>query len=324
MIEEKKHLFIGNIVAGNHVNDIFVLAEKSMAHKRNGDPFLNITLADKTGRIKGVVWDNVDQIAGEADTGDFVRVAGTAGEFRGAVQLVVKSLVGLAPDSVHPEDFIAASARNVDQMFERLTGLTDTMQPGPLNDLIAAVWADAELIAQFKRAPAAKLMHHAYLGGLLEHTLSMALLADKIAGHYHRVDRDLLLVGVILHDIGKTRELSYSRAIDYTDEGRLVSHIGIGLDIVASKIRGVENFPVELAALVKHMIVSHHGAKEFGSPEPPKTIEAILLNYIDEIDSRMNAIREFMDAEDPNARWTRYHRILERHFYIGGPSENGV
>ncbi len=324
MVEEKKHLFIGNIVAGSHVNDIFVLAEKSMAHKRNGDPFLNITLADKTGRIKGVVWDNVDQTAGAADAGDFVRVAATAGEFRGALQLVVKSLVGLAPDSVHPEDFIAASTRNVDQMFERLTGLTDTMQPGPLNDLIAAVWADTGLVAQFKRAPAAKLMHHAYLGGLLEHTLSMALLADKIAGHYHRVDRDLLLVGVILHDIGKTRELSCSHVIDYTDEGRLVSHIGIGLEIVESKIRGVENFPAELAALVKHMIVSHHGAREFGSPEPPKTIEAVLLNYIDEIDSRMNAIREFMDAEDPNARWTRYHRILERHFYIGDPPENGV
>ncbi len=324
MIEEKKHLFIENIIAGTHVNDIFVLAEKSMAHKRDGDPFLNITLADKTGRIKGVVWDNVDQIAGAANAGDFVRVAATAGEFRGAVQLVVKSLVGLEPDSVHPEDFIAASTRNVDQMFERLAGLTDTMKPGPLSDLMAAVWADADLVAQFKRAPAAKLMHHAYLGGLLEHTLSMALLADKIAGHYNRVDRDLLLIGVILHDIGKTRELSYSHTIDYTDEGRLVSHIGIGLDIVESKIRRVENFPAELAARVKHMVVSHHGAKEFGSPEPPKTIEAVLLNYIDEIDSRMNAIRDFMDAEDPNARWTSYHRLLERHFYIGDSPANGA
>lgn len=324
MVEEKKNLFIGDIVAGSHVNDIFVLAEKSMAHKRDGNPFLNVTLADKTGRIKGVVWDNVDQIASAANPGDFVRVAATAGEFRGAIQLVVKSLVGLGPESVHPEDFIAASTRNVDQMFERLTGLTDAMQPGPLSDLMAAIWDDTDLVAQFKRAPAAKLMHHAYLGGLLEHTLSMALLADKIAGHYHRVDRDLLLAGVILHDIGKTRELSYSHTIDYTDEGRLVSHIGIGLEIVESKIRSVKDFPAELAVLVKHMVVSHHGAKELGSPEPPKTIEAVLLNYIDEIDSRMNAIREFMDAEDPDARWTSYHRLLERHFYIGGFSANGA
>lgn len=324
MVEEKKHLFIIDIVAGSHVNDIFVLAEKSMAHKRDGNPFLNITLADKTGRIKGVVWDNVDQIAGAANAGDFVRVAATAGEFREAMQLVVKSLVGIEPDSVQPEDFIAASTRNVDQMFERLTGLTDAMQPGPLSDLMAAVWADADLVVQFKRAPAAKLMHHAYLGGLLEHTLSMALLADKIAGHYHRVNRDLLLVGVILHDIGKTRELSYSHTIDYTDEGRLVSHIGIGLEIAESKIRNVKDFPAELAALIKHMVVSHHGAREFGSPEPPKTIEAVLLNYIDEIDSRMNAIREFMDAEDPNARWTSYHRLLERHFYIGDTPASGA
>jgi 3'-5' exoribonuclease len=324
MVEEKKHLFIGDIVAGSHVNDIFVLAEKSMAHKRDGNPFLNITLADKTGRIKGVVWDNVDQIAGAANAGDFVRVAATAGEFRGAMQLVVKSLVGIDPDSVYPADFIPAGTRNVDQMFERLTGLTDAMQPGPLSCLMAAVWADTDLVAQFKRAPAAKLMHHAYLGGLLEHTLSMALLADKIAGHYNRVDRDMLLVGVILHDIGKIRELGYSHTIDYTDEGRLVGHIGIGLEIVDSKIGIVKNFPAELAAQIKHMLVSHHGAREFGSPEPPKTIEAVLLNYIDEIDSRMNAIREFMDAEDPNARWTSYHRLLERHFYIGDPPASGA
>jgi 3'-5' exoribonuclease len=323
-VETKKHLFIEAIVAGSQVNDLFVLAEKSMAHKRDGNPYLNITLADKTGRIKGVVWDNVDRVSGVADAGDFVRIAATAGEFRGAVQLVVKSLAGIDPDSVHPDDFIAATTRNVDQMFERLTGLTAAMQPGPLHNLMSAVWADADLVAQFKRAPAAKLMHHAYLGGLLEHTLSMALLADKIAGHYHRVDRDLLLVGIVFHDIGKTRELSYGHTIDYTDEGRLVNHIGIGLEIVESKIRSVKEFPAGLAAQVKHMVVSHHGAREFGSPEPPKTIEAVLLNYIDEIDSRMNAIREFMDAEDPNARWTGYHRLLERHFYIGDVPANGA
>ncbi len=324
MVEQTKRVFIEEIAAGHHVNDIFVLAEKNMAHKRDGNAYLNVTFADKTGRIKGVVWDNVEPIAAAAEAGDFVRVAATAGEFRGALQMVVKSLAAVEPDSVRPEDFIAATTRNVKQMFERLTGLTDAMQPGPLRDLMAAFWADDDLVAQFKRAPAAKLMHHAYIGGLLEHTLSMALLADKIAGHYNRVDRDLLLVGAILHDIGKTRELSYGHSIDYTDEGRLISHIGIGLAIVESKIGAVKDFPAELAALVKHMIVSHHGAREFGSPEPPKTIEAVLLNYIDEIDSRMNSIREFMETADPSARWTSYHRLLERHFFIGDPPTTGV
>jgi 3'-5' exoribonuclease len=145
----------------------------------------------------------------------------------------------------------------------------------------------------------------------------MALLADKVAGHYSGVDRDLLIVGAVLHDIGKIRELSYDVAIDYTDEGRLLSHIAIGLEIVQAKIQSLAEFPPEQAALVKHMIVSHHGAREFGSPEPPKTIEAVLLNYIDEIDSRVNGIREFMAADDPDAPWTAYHRLLERQFYKG-------
>jgi 3'-5' exoribonuclease len=324
MSEKKKTVFISDIVAGMAVSDIFVLADKNMAHKRDGNPFLTITLADKTGRIKAVVWDNVEQIAAAANPGDFVRVGAAAGEFRGVMQLVVKSLAALEPESIHPEEFIAGSARNVNQMFERLSGLTDSIRPGPLKDLMAAFWSDADFVDLFKRAPAAKMMHHAYLGGLLEHTLSMALLADKISSHYSRVDRDLLLAGVILHDVGKIRELSYNHHIDYTDEGRLVGHIGIGLGIVESKIRTLDGFPSELSALIKHMIVSHHGAREFGSPEPPKTIEAVLLNYIDEIDSRINAIREHMDAEDSNARWTSYHRLLERHFYLGDPPTTGA
>ena len=169
----------------------------------------------------------------------------------------------------------------------------------------------------FKRAPAAKKMHHAYIGGLLEHTLSMTLLADKIAGHYSGVDRDLLIAGAVLHDIGKLRELSYQNTIDYTDEGRLLSHITIGIEMVNAKIAAIEGFPKETADLVKHMIVSHHGTRAFGSPEPPKTIEAVLLNYIDEIDSRVNAIREFMAADDADEPWTAYHRLLERQFFKG-------
>jgi 3'-5' exoribonuclease len=180
-----------------------------------------------------------------------------------------------------------------------------------------AFWNDGQLVQLFKQAPAAKKMHHAYLGGLVEHTLSMALLADKVAGHYSGVDRDLLIVGAIFHDIGKVRELTYDASIDYTDEGRLLSHITIGLEIIDAIIQTLDDFPDQKATLIKHMIVSHHGAREFGSPEPPKTLEAVLLNYIDEIDSRVNAIREFMANDDPTAQWTAYHRLLERQFYKG-------
>jgi 3'-5' exoribonuclease len=316
VIEEKKK-FVCDIVAGDGVNDIFMLAEKSMAHKRDGNPFLNLTLADKSGQIKGVVWDNAAQIASYANAGDFVRIQAAAGEYRGTLQLVVKSLSTVPANVLSPEDFLPASTRNVNKMFDRLRALTDTIASQCLRALMDAFWNDADLVRLFKRAPAAKKMHHAYLGGLIEHTLSMSLLADKVAGHYSGVDRDLLIVGAVLHDIGKIRELAYDVNIDYTNEGRLLSHIVIGLEIVNAKIQSLAGFPDEQAALIKHMIVSHHGAREFGSPEPPKTIEAVLLNYLDEIDSRVNAIREFMAADDPDAAWTSYHRLLERQFYKG-------
>lgn len=317
---ESKVKFVEDLIAGESVDEVFVLADKNMGHKRDGNPFMNVTLADKSGQVKGVVWDDVARMAASAQTGDFVRVTAQAGEYRGVLQLVVKNMVKVPEEDVAPEDFLPSTSRNVDQMFDRLRAVTDTLDSKPLLDLMHAFWEDSEFVRQFIRAPAAKMMHHAYIGGLLEHTLSMVLLADKVAGHYGGVDRDLLMVGAILHDIGKIRELSYKHRLDYTDEGRLLSHITIGIELVNEKIQSIPDFPKEKAALIKHMIVSHHGSREFGSPEPPKTIEAVLLNYIDEIDSRVNAIREFVAADDPDAHWTSYHRLLGRHFYKGEPA----
>ena len=321
---ENKAVFVADIVAGDKVDDLFVLAEMNMAHKRDGNPFLNLTLSDKSGRIKGVAWDNVQQISGAANAGDFVRIQATAGEYRGALQLVVKSIVAVAEGQVVPDDFLPASGRDVDQMFDRLRAVTDSLSDPYLRALMDAFWRDSDVVSRLKRAPAAKKMHHAYIGGLLEHTLSMVMLADKIAGHYSGVNRDLLIVGAVLHDIGKLRELSYRNAIGYTDEGRLLSHIIIGIEMVDAKIASIQGFPKLQADLVKHMLISHHGAREFGSPEPPKTIEAVLLNYIDEIDSRVNAIREFMAADEADPSWTAYHRLLERQFFKGGPSVPGA
>lgn len=312
----EKSKFVADIAPGDAVSDIFALAEKNTAFKRDGKPFLTITLEDRTGRIKGVMWDIAEQAATTA-AGDFVAVAGSAGEYRGALQLVVKSMTAVPVDSISPGDYLPTTSRDIEQMFSRLLTLTDTITAEPLKALMAAFWADEDFVRRFKTAPAAKSMHHAYIGGLLEHSLSMALLADRIAGHYGGVNRDLLLVGAVMHDLGKVRELEYAHRIDYTDEGRLLSHIVIGVEMLEAKIRGIAGFPADLAALIKHMIVSHHGVREYGSPELPKTIEAVLLNYVDEIDSRVNAIREFMAAEESDAAWTGYHRLLERQFYKG-------
>jgi 3'-5' exoribonuclease len=318
-----KKQFINSIKTGDIVDDIFVLSEKNLAQKKDGNNFLNISLSDKTGIIKGVVWNNVDQISAKISAGDFVSVKGTVTEYRGSPQLVVKNIEACSADSIDPSDFLPESKFNRDAMFERLLKLTETVETLYLKNLLEAFWNDDEFVSKFKRAPAAKKMHHAYIGGLIEHTLSMARLADKIAEHYQYIgiDRDILVTGAILHDIGKISEFDYKVKIDYSDEGRLLNHIVIGVQMIEEKLKNIKNFPDEQALLIKHMIVSHHGTRDFGSPEPPKTIEAVLLNYIDEIDSKVNGIREFIDRENPGEKWTSFHRLLERFFYIGKNKE---
>jgi 3'-5' exoribonuclease len=315
-----KKRFIADIKAGDFVDDIFVLSEKILSQKRDGKNFLNITLSDKTGMIKGVVWDDVDRITAATTSGDFVHVNGSAGEYRGALQVVIKQMSPFPADSVDPADFLPQTSRDIEGMFDRLLRITDSIKTDYLKKVVDAFWKDKEFVRKFKTAPAAKKMHHAYIGGLLEHTLSMVSLADKIAGHYSGVDRDLLLAGALFHDIGKIDEFEYQFKIDYSDKGRLLNHIVIGMKMVDEKLSEIEQFPEDQVLLLKHMIVSHHGAREFGSPEPPKTIEAVLLNYIDEIDSKVTGIRDFIASEDPDETWTSYHRILERHFYKGKKS----
>lgn len=312
-----KKTFIENISPGDTIEDEFALAEKTVLQKKDGNQYLNVVLADRTGQIKGVVWDNVRGIAAAATAGEFVKVAGSVSEYRGTPQMVIKAMAALPPDAVNPEDFLPATDMDVDQLYERLVKITRTFTTPWLKRLFEAFWQDENFVACFKKAPAAKRMHHAYLGGLMVHCLSMAVLADKIASHYNGLDRDLLIAGAILHDIGKLREFDYTAAIDYSDEGRLLSHIVIGLEMLDAKLREISDVPREHANLLKHMIVSHHGEPAFGAPEPPKTIEAVVLHYIDDLDSKINAVREFMAKEDPSQAWTSYHRLLGRHFYMG-------
>jgi len=315
-----KKQFINQINAGDVVSDCYILAEKTMAQKKDGNNYLNLVLSDRTGSIKGVVWDNVGKISSQAETGAVVAVKGHVSQYRNNLQVVVKEMTVVPLDETDPSDFVLTTERDVDQMFERVVALSESLDAWYLKALFRAFWEDESFTAQFKRAPAAKKMHHAYIGGLLEHTLSMAVLADKIAGHYNGIDRDFLVSGALLHDIGKTREFSYDMGIDYSNEGRLVNHIIIGLQMIEEKIRTIASFPEEAALLLKHMLVSHHGSKELGSPEPPKTIEAVMLNCIDEMDSRIQAIREFMSKEDTGETWTSFHRLLGRHFYRGKPA----
>lgn len=319
---DRKKQFVNTLCVGDLIDDVFVLAEKSIGRKKNGDSFLNFSFADRTGDIRGVAWDNVEEINGAAVSGAFVRVTGAVSEYRGGLQVTVRGVVRCEVETVDPSDFLPVTARNPDRMFERLKRtVAECVRDPHIKRLLEAFWADEEFVRRFKTAPAAKKMHHAYIGGLLEHTLSMTVLAKEIARHYSGVNLDLLLAGVVLHDIGKTREFEYQFAIGYSDEGKLLTHIVIGCAMIDDKIRELPGFPSETALLVKHMVVSHHGSREYGSPEPPKLMEAVLLNQIDDIDAKMNGIREFIAGEDPNEPWTSYNRMLGRELYRGKPPE---
>jgi 3'-5' exoribonuclease len=314
-----KEQFVNMLKAGDNIDEVFVLSEKYLSSKKDGNNFLNVTLSDKTGKIKGVVWDNVDEINSGTTAGNFVRIKASVSEYREMLQVVIKNMSVCPVDMVDPLDFLPVTALDVDDLFDRLVKKTESMQNDHLKQLFRTFWEDENFVQNFKKAPAAKNMHHAYLGGLLVHTASMVFLADKIAEHYRSggIDRDLLIAGAILHDIGKLREFEYLYKIDYSDEGRLLSHIVIGLEMIDEKLDKVSGFPRKLEILLKHLVVSHHGSREFGSPEVPKTIEAVLLNYVDEIDSKVNGIRDFISKEDSGEHWTSYHKLLGRHFYTG-------
>lgn len=313
-----KQQYVQTLAAGDSVNDVFVVSEKNMARKKNGDPFLTFVFSDKTGEMRGVAWDAVEEISAAADAGTFAAVRGTVTEYRGNLQMTVTEITGCSSESVDPADFLPVTPRDPDKMLERLKSfLTETIRDPHLHALLDAFWADAAFVDALKRAPAAKRMHHAYIGGLLEHTLSMTLLVHEIAKHYSGIDTDILLMGVLLHDIGKTKEFDYAYFIDYSDFGKLVTHIVIGCEILAEKIREIPDFPKELEMLLKHMIVSHHGTREFGSPEPPRTLEAVLLSHIDDLDAKMNGLREFIRKDDSGSSWSGYNPMLGRHLYKG-------
>lgn len=303
--------------SGQAVDEIFLVSEKHLAHKKDGAPYLLLTLADKAGSIKAVAWDNVRELAERFVAGNYVRLKGSVSNYRERLQVTVRNLEICEKDAVSVEDYIPSSERDSGNMMAGLISICSMIEDPYLKKLLDAFFEDREFVTAFSKAPAGKKMHHAYIGGLLEHTLSLVFLVQKIGDHYDGINKDLLMVGAVLHDIGKIHELCYETHIDYSDAGRLLSHIVIGLEMLEARIAKIKDFPEELSLLLKHMIVSHHGTRDFGSPEPPKTLEAVILHYLDELDSKVNGIRSFMASEDPEAAWTSYHRILERFFYKG-------
>jgi 3'-5' exoribonuclease len=311
-----RKMFVSDIKDRSQVDSVFLVREKIMAMAKNGKPYLTLKLMDKSGEVDGKVWDNVDLIASGFEKDDFITIRAKATVYLGKLQLVIADLKKVPDEEVALADFLPEAARAIDDMVTELASLLDTITDSHLKRLLAAFFDDSELMALYKTAPAAKGMHHVYLGGLLEHSLAVAKLVDRIVPLYEGVNRDLLIAGALLHDVGKVREMTYSRSFDYTDEGKLLGHITIGVEMLQEKIIGIGGVPQELSMLLKHMLLSHHGQYDFGSPKRPKTVEATILNYLDDLDSKINGIRTHMNKETENAsRWTSYHRLYDRYYY---------
>jgi len=308
-----KSLYIKSLVPNEVVTTQFLVLSKDIRQKKTGEVYLSLHLADRTGEMDAKMWDNVAEIMNTFDRDDFVKVKGLMQVYQNRIQFTIHRLRRLEEHEVQYEDYFPCSDRDPEEMFAELNGIIAGLKNPHLRGLLELVFQDSRLAAMYKMAPAAKTIHHACRGGLIEHVLSLCALAKLTAPHYPEIDLDLLLTGAILHDIGKVEELSYSRSFNYSADGQLLGHIVLGLRMLGTKFDHTPNFPVKLRSLVEHMILSHHGELEFGSPKVPVFAEALLLHHLDNLDSKMNAMRSALARDHfADGEFTGYISALER------------
>ncbi len=314
-----KEIFVDQIKEREPIVTVFLVREKTVAMAKNGKPYMTLKLMDRTGEVEGRIWDNVERLDHMFSKNDFIKVGGKASVYMGKLQLVIQQLERLDENNVDLADFVPVSKRPLANMRAELDALLDSLTDPYIEALLRSFFDDPEFFQKYSKAPAAKGMHHVYLGGLLEHSLAVAALACDVAQRYPKVNRDLLISGALLHDIGKVVELAYNRSFDYTDEGKLLGHIIIGVQMIEDRVRSIAGFPEELSMMVKHLLLSHHGQYEYGSPKRPKFLEAVILNFIDDLDSKINGVLSHIEKEpDNSANWTGYHRLYDRYFYKAG------
>jgi 3'-5' exoribonuclease len=315
---KSKTVYVEDIKTGDKVCEVFLAAEKNLAYSQKGSPYLNLRLKDRTGEVDGKIWENALAWDKTFKKGDLIRIQARALSFKNVVQLSIIELKKVEDGEVELADYFPVARGDLGEMYAGILGYVEQVRTPCLSALLNAFFGDGQIAALFRRAPAAKGFHHVYIGGLLEHTLSVVRLLDMAAGHYPGVNRDLLIAGGILHDIGKIYEFSFDRIVEYSDPGRLVGHIVMGVEMVDAKIAAIPDFPEQTAMELRHLILSHHGVLEYGSPKRPKTLEALVVHYMDDLDAKVNAFQEYIrDARDEESDWTPYHRLFDRYIYKG-------
>ncbi|MGE3316573.1 MAG: 3'-5' exoribonuclease YhaM family protein [Planctomycetaceae bacterium] len=316
--------YVNELKDGDAVEEVFLLADKQLRANRNAQLYLLASLRDKTGLISGLMWNVSEELVGHVNPGDFVRVKGKVQLYQGGLQVILTQIhPAQGVESLDPADFHPQVGADVDKLLKRLKELLLTIEEPNLRALMECFLIDEKLMQDFARSPAGTKTHHAYHGGLLEHVVNIMETASRIRDLYPKVDFNLLLAGIFLHDLGKIREMSCDTTFAYTDEGQLLGHLVIAVEMLDEKLAEVkrltgEPFPAEAALRLKHMILSHHGSYEFGSPKLPMTPEAIALHHLDNLDAKIHEFARSIE-DDPNSgsNWTPYNPRLERKLFKG-------
>lgn len=319
--------YVNLLQDGETIEEVYLLADRQLRANRNGDTYLLSQLRDRTGQISGLLWNVSDSTIGHLRPGDYVRARGKVQSFQGNLQIILNRLEAAEVSGISQEEFIPQSNADTTRQYARLRELLMTVRNPDLKALLTVFLDDESIAEELQQAPAGIRMHHAYHGGLLEHVLTLAEGAARLAPLYPKVDFDLVLAGVYLHDLGKVRELTYDTSFVYSDEGQLIGHLVIGVEMLNEKIQLLEQqtgrpFPKELTMRLKHLVLSHHGNYEYGSPKLPMTPEAIALHHLDNLDAKINEYLSLIES-DPNSTssWTPYHTAMQRKIFKGGSTD---
>jgi 3'-5' exoribonuclease len=310
--------FVNQLVERENVDEVFLVIEKQLRANRSGNLYLQLRLADRTGSLTAMMWNANDRVSQSFESGDYVRVQGASQFYNGQMQLILTKVNSVDPATIHESDFVVLGPAEVEQLLSNMSDRLRQVEDVHLRSLAEAFLVDEILVERFLKAPAGIKNHHAYQGGLLQHVVSLMGVADRVADQYPRLNRDLLLLGVLFHDLGKVEELSYDKDMSYTTAGQLLGHVVQGVELLEKKLRQAEElsgepFPDSLSNHLKHLILSHHGEYEYGSPKLPMTPEAMALHLIDNLDAKLHQFFQLID-EDANAEspWTTYQPSLGR------------
>jgi 3'-5' exoribonuclease len=309
-----KTSFVTDLGSEQSVTSFFLVHEKEIRNTREGKAYLRLELGDRSGTIEARMWDQFDAAVKDINRDDFVKVQARVEIYRNKPQLSLQNLRLAKPEEIDLADFLPQTKADVGKLYAELLQYAGSIANPWLKKLTTGILSDPKIAVRYKRAPAAKVMHHAYLGGLLEHVVGLCGLAKQIASHYRELDVDLLLTAAILHDVGKLDELCYERAIGYTIEGQLLGHIMMEFETVSKAIDAIEGFPPNLKTVVQHMLISHHGQYEFGSPKLPMIREAMAFHYMDDLDSKLAAVRAALALDTGEPEWSAYSGALGRKF----------